>query len=46
MSPLPPHLAVVTLLDHDGDTMGQSGTSDVVTNNSPHNTNNTSITNG
>ena len=34
MSPLPPHLAVVTLLDHDGDTMGQSQT------------NNTSITNG
>ena len=46
MSPQFPHLAGGPLLDHDGDTMGQSGTSDVVTNNSPHNTNNTSITNG
>ena len=38
MSPLPPHLAMLPLLDHDGDTMGQSlqsPTSDVVTNNSP-----------
>ena len=46
MSPPSLHLATLPLLDHDGDTMGQSGTSDVVTNNSPHNTNNTSITNG